>query len=55
MARGIVSRLSVAVDVQSLCSLALEKADELMAKVHFLAACKFMFEEVTSSSIIVCD
>lgn len=31
MARGIVSRLSVAVDVQRLCSLAVEKADELMA------------------------
>lgn len=31
MARGIVSRLSAAVDVQRLCSLAVEKADELMA------------------------
>lgn len=31
MARGIVSRLSVADDVHRLCSLALEKADELMA------------------------
>lgn len=28
MARGIVSRLSVAVEVQRLCSLAIEKADE---------------------------
>lgn len=28
MARGIVSRLSVAGDVQKLCSLAVEKADE---------------------------
>ncbi|KAK4397457.1 VIN3-like protein 1 [Sesamum angolense] len=63
MARGIVSRLSVAVDVQSLCSLALEKADELMAvkstaginliESSLPAACKFVFEEVTSSSIIV--
>lgn len=31
MARGIVSRLSVAAEVQRLCSLGLEKADELMA------------------------
>ncbi|XP_051132530.1 VIN3-like protein 1 [Andrographis paniculata] len=63
MARGIVSRLSVAADVQRLCSLAVEKADELMnlksvAAVHSIegslpAACKFLFEEVTSSSIVV--
>lgn len=91
MARGIVSRLSVAVDIQRLCSLAIEKADELMASKstaatnitgnyvvnigiimndlivicflcsYFLplaegslpAACKFLFEEVTSSSIVV--
>ncbi|KAL8542776.1 hypothetical protein ACS0TY_003604 [Phlomoides rotata] len=63
MARGIVSRLSVAVDVQRLCSLAVEKADELMASksnaaINFIegslpAACKFVFEEVTSSSIVV--
>lgn len=31
MARGIVSRLSVAGDVQSLCSLAIEKADKWLA------------------------
>lgn len=31
MARGIVSRLSVAVDVQLLCSQAIEKADEWLA------------------------
>lgn len=31
MARGIVSRLSVAADVQKLCSLAIEKADEWLA------------------------
>ncbi|KAL6560376.1 hypothetical protein OROGR_003935 [Orobanche gracilis] len=63
MARGIVSRLSVAVDVQRLCSLAVEKADELMAtksttatnliEGSLPAACKFLFEEVTSSSIVV--
>lgn len=31
MGRGIVSRLSVASDVQAICSLAIEKADELLA------------------------
>ena len=31
MARGIVGRLSVATEVQRLCSLAVEKADKLMA------------------------
>ena len=31
MARGIVSRLSIAGDVQKLCSLAIEKADEWLA------------------------
>ncbi|PIN10748.1 hypothetical protein CDL12_16647 [Handroanthus impetiginosus] len=63
MARGIVSRLSVAVDVQRLCSLAVEKADELMAlkstaatnliEGSLPAACKFLFEEVTCSSVVV--
>ncbi|KAI3444723.1 hypothetical protein Pfo_001388 [Paulownia fortunei] len=63
MARGIVSRLSVAVEVQRLCSLAVEKADELMASKSTAtinsiegslpAACKFLFEEVTSSSVVV--
>lgn len=33
MARGIVSRLSVAGDVQKLCLLAIEKADEWLATV----------------------
>lgn len=33
MARGIVSRLSIASDVQKLCSLAVEKADEWLASV----------------------
>jgi hypothetical protein len=33
MARGIVSRLSIAGDVQKLCSLAIEKADEWLATV----------------------
>ncbi|CAA0806040.1 VIN3-like protein 1 [Striga hermonthica] len=63
MARGIVSRLSAAVDVQKLCSLAVEKADELIASKStsstnliegsLPAACKFLFEEVTPSSIVV--
>ncbi|CAA0813573.1 VIN3-like protein 1 [Striga hermonthica] len=63
MARGIVSRLSAAVDAQRLCSLAVEKADELIAlksttassltEGSLPAACKFLFEEVTSSSIVV--
>lgn len=33
MARGIVSRLPVAAEVQKLCSLAIDKADELLAAV----------------------
>ncbi|KAL8495573.1 hypothetical protein ACS0TY_019636 [Phlomoides rotata] len=63
MARGIVSRLPVAAEVQKLCSLAVEKADELMASkstatINFIegslpAACKFLFENVTSSSVLV--
>ncbi|KAL7125891.1 hypothetical protein ABFS83_14G146800 [Erythranthe nasuta] len=63
MARGIVSRLSVAVDVERLCSLAVEKADELIASKSTAAiditegslpaACKFLFEEITSSSIVI--
>lgn len=62
MARGIVSRLSVAVEVQKLCSLAIEKADEwlcstshsdLKLRDSLPAACKFQFEEVTSSSLVI--
>ncbi|KAH0671235.1 hypothetical protein KY285_023547 [Solanum tuberosum] len=63
MARGIVSRLSIASDVQSLCSIAIEKGDEWLAtKTSKLtnssegslpAACKFLFEEVTSSSVMI--
>ncbi|MED6135670.1 hypothetical protein PIB30_048829 [Stylosanthes scabra] len=61
MARGIVSRLPIAGDVQKLCSLAIEKADEWLATVpnsnpesgegSLPAACKFIFEEVTASSV----
>ncbi|KAL8129645.1 hypothetical protein V2J09_018800 [Rumex salicifolius] len=63
MGRGIVSRLSVASDVQKLCADAIEKADEWLAnasngepisRVDSLpAACRFVFEEVTSSSIVI--
>ncbi|XP_031096195.1 VIN3-like protein 1 [Ipomoea triloba] len=63
MARGIVSRLSVAGAVQSLCSLAIKKADEWLAKKYsavpnykessLLAACKIHFEEATPSSVVV--
>ncbi|CAH2049688.1 unnamed protein product, partial [Thlaspi arvense] len=63
MARGIVSRLSIAGEVQKLCSLAIEKADEWLAAVSntnpkcregsLPAACRFHFEEVTSSSVVI--
>ncbi|WRX34083.1 Fibronectin type III - like 2, partial [Theobroma cacao] len=62
MARGIVSRLSVAGDIQKLCSLAIEKADEWLATMSNTspkcqdsrpAACRFLFEEVTSSSVVI--
>ncbi|XP_031256809.1 VIN3-like protein 1 isoform X1 [Pistacia vera] len=63
MARGIVSRLSVAGDVQKLCCLAIEKADEWLASISNVnsncredslpAACRFFFEEVTSSSVVI--
>ncbi|EPS72618.1 hypothetical protein M569_02134 [Genlisea aurea] len=63
MARGIVSRLSVAANVLRLVSLAVEKADEFMAsrpaksinlnEGSLPAACRFLFEEVTYSSIVV--
>lgn len=63
MARGIVSRLSIAGDVQKLCSLAIEKANEWLGSVSnknpnsredsLPAACRFLFEEVTSSSIVI--
>ncbi|KAK7369967.1 hypothetical protein VNO80_12015 [Phaseolus coccineus] len=61
MARGIVSRLPIASDIQKLCSLAIEKADRWLATVPNVnsdsaegslpAACKFVFEEVTTSSV----
>lgn len=63
MARGIVSRLAVASEVQALCSTVIEKADELSATISSTsqknkegslpAACKFIFEEVTASSVVL--
>ncbi|CAH9066566.1 unnamed protein product [Cuscuta europaea] len=63
MARGIVSRLSVSGAVQSLCSLAITKADVWLAKKHTAVpnykgcllpiACKILFEEVTLSSVVI--
>ncbi|KAF7813807.1 VIN3-like protein 1 isoform X1 [Senna tora] len=58
MVRGIVSRLPIASDVQKLCSIAIEKADRWLAignpdsrEGSPSAACKFVFEEVTTSSV----
>lgn len=62
MARGIVSRLSVAGDIQKLCSLAIEKANEWLVTMSNTnpkcqdsrpAACRFLFEELTSSSVVI--
>ncbi|PON44420.1 Telokin/Myosin light chain kinase [Trema orientale] len=63
MARGIVSRLSIAGDVQKLCTLAIGKADDWLTNVSSVnpncredslpSACKFLFEEVTSSSVVI--
>ncbi|XP_022749765.1 VIN3-like protein 1 isoform X2 [Durio zibethinus] len=62
MARGIVNWLSVAGDIQKLCSLAIEKADEWLATMSNTdtkcqdshpAFCRFLFEEVTSSSVVI--
>ncbi|KAF9617261.1 hypothetical protein IFM89_035205 [Coptis chinensis] len=61
MARGIVSRLSVAGDVQKLCALAIAKADAWLSTISdaanpldsLPAACRFQFEELTSSSLVI--
>ncbi|CAN0900795.1 VIN3-like protein 1 [Linum grandiflorum] len=64
MARGIVSRLPVAGDVQKLCSLAIESAEQWLAlttnvdsncrgECSLPAACRFFFEEVKTSSVII--
>ena len=38
MARGIVSRLAIAADVQKLCSHAIDKANEWLANVSSMSA-----------------
>ncbi|KAL2929336.1 VIN3-like protein 1 [Bienertia sinuspersici] len=63
MARGIVSRLAIAADVQKLCLHAIDKADEWLANVSsnspdckvdsLPAACRFLFEEVAASSLVI--
>ncbi|GAB4832945.1 hypothetical protein Ancab_006965 [Ancistrocladus abbreviatus] len=63
MARGLVSRLSIAGNVQELCSEAIEKADGWLVAISngnpngrvdsLPAACKFVFQEVTSSSLVI--
>uniref|UniRef100_A0A7N0TET0 Fibronectin type-III domain-containing protein n=3 Tax=Kalanchoe fedtschenkoi TaxID=63787 RepID=A0A7N0TET0_KALFE len=67
MARGIVSRLSIACDIQKLISQAIKKADEWLADLsneHGIckddslpAACRILFQEVTCSTVIIllCD
>ncbi|KAL9667439.1 hypothetical protein QQ045_001797 [Rhodiola kirilowii] len=67
MARGIVSRLSVASEIQKLISQATEKADEWLANPSnangvseddsLPAACKILFQEVTCFAVIIllCD
>ncbi|KAJ4953608.1 hypothetical protein NE237_030440 [Protea cynaroides] len=63
MGRGIVSRLSIAGDVQKLCSIAIEKADACLNAISSTsrhhredslpAACRFQFQEVTSQSLVI--
>ncbi|KAF0927950.1 hypothetical protein E2562_037053 [Oryza meyeriana var. granulata] len=59
MARGIVSRLSAGSDLQKLCSLGIERADELLSSLDLHlrdslpAACRFKFVDITSSSVVI--
>uniref|UniRef100_A0A0D9WCQ7 Fibronectin type-III domain-containing protein n=1 Tax=Leersia perrieri TaxID=77586 RepID=A0A0D9WCQ7_9ORYZ len=59
MARGIVSRLPAGSDLQKLCSLAIQRANELLSSpdLHLRdslpAACRFRFVDVTSSSVFI--
>lgn len=63
MARGIVGRLSIAADMQNLCTLAIEKADAWINSISNVNmnyrenslpdTCRFLFEEVTSSSLVI--
>ncbi|KAJ1261588.1 hypothetical protein BS78_09G041800 [Paspalum vaginatum] len=58
-ARGIVSRFSAGIDVQKLCSTAIQRADEWLSSpdLHLQdslpAACRFKFVDITSSSLVV--
>ncbi|KQK07559.1 VIN3-like protein 1 [Brachypodium distachyon] len=59
MARGIVSRLCGGSDVQKLCTLAIQKADEWLSSpdLHLQdslpSACRFRFIDITSSSLVI--
>lgn len=59
MARGIVSRLSGGSDILKLCSLAIQRADEWLSSpdLHLRdslpAACRFRFEDIASSSLVI--
>jgi len=65
MARGIVSRLSTGLEVQKLCSLAIEKADDLLSRItqsgtnlqlredSVPIAPRIQFEDVSSTSMYV--
>ncbi|XP_062180205.1 VIN3-like protein 1 isoform X2 [Phragmites australis] len=58
-ARGIVSRLSAGIDVQKLCSKAIQRADEWLSSpgLHLQdslpAACRFKFIDITSYSLVI--
>lgn len=59
MARGIVSRLSGGSDILKLCSVAIQRADEWLSSPDLYlrdslpAACRFRFEDITSSSLVI--
>lgn len=62
MGRSIVGRLPVGADVQKLCNLAIEKADEWLRsnsqeetkQIDTLpTACRFRFEDIKASSLVV--
>lgn len=63
--KGLVNRLSVGAAVQNQCSLAIEKAEEWLSSTTLSntkpifrdgslpAACRFLFEEVNSTSVVI--
>lgn len=56
MARGIVNRLSVGADVQSLCALAVEALDSMLFSIHqidSMATSFVKFEDVSPTSVTV--